>query len=317
MLNGGNASLIDTFLASPAVHLTGGNQATLRFWHSHEFFVPGAEDILGGGEVVMIEVGTRAETRLALYQDNNSGWEQVSIDLSLHLGKVVYFVWHHQLFSFDYVSRGGWLVDDVEITVTSINAGTVTVSNNLSQATYQLDGPTARSGAGNWLSVSNASAGQYSVTFDPVPYHLAPPPQTNTLTEGGTLAFTAAYTFTDANTNGISDEWEQAFLGEVAPVHPGDLDADDDGSSDFDEFMGGTNPTNAASRLSIALALQPNNLLRVEWPSTPGHRYRLESSTNLTEWAEVSGWTRATGSSMAQLLGRSASQVLYRVQVEP
>jgi hypothetical protein len=266
---------------------------------------------------VVVEVGSRAETRLALYQDNNSGWELESIDLTPYLGKVVYFVWHHQLFSFDYVQRGGWLVDDVEITVESINAGTITVSNNLSQASFVLDGPTTRSGVGTWLSVSNAPAGNYSVTFAAIPYHLTPPPQTNALSEGGTLAFTAAYTFIDSNTNGISDEWENDFLGEVPAVHPGELDTDNDGSSDFAEFVGGTNPTNQTSRLTASLTLQPNTLLRIQWPTTPGRNYLLESSLNLIDWLPATPWTRANGSSMAQLLSRPAVPTLYRVQVQP
>jgi len=317
ILNGGSPSLIDTYLISPGIHLTGGNQITLRFWHSYEFTSPQAFDIISGGEVLLIDLDNNEATPLVVYYDNNAGWEQETIDLTPYLGKVVCLAWHHQLFSFDYEPRGGWLVDDVQVTADTINAGTVTVSNNLSQASFVLTGPTTRNGSGIWSVVSNAPAGPYILTFNPVAYYATPPPQTNSLLEGGILAFTAAYTFDDINTNGISDAWEQTFLGSVAPLHPGEMDSDLDGMCDRAEFIAGTNPTNAASCLSASLKLQPNALLLLQWPTTSGRSYLLESSSDLLHWTPLIPWTRANGSSLSQLLNRPPVATLYRVQVRP
>ena len=317
VLQGGSHSLIDTYLYSPAIQLTGGNQLSLRFWQSRDLYDAGAFDLLMGGQVLLIEVGSNRETRLALYQDNTSGWEQETIDLTPHLGKVVYLVWHHQLFSFDSVPRGGWLLDDVEILVDSINAGAVSITNNLAQASFAVTGPTTRAGVGSWMLIPNAPAGEYTVSFNPVPYYITPPPQTNTLAEGAVLEFAAAYTFTDSNTNGISDAWEQEFLGEISPEYPGTDDTDGDGATDYAEFMAGTNPTNAASRLHIAITLQPNELMRLQWTTAPGRDYLLESATEFGGWQAENPWARANGSTMSTLRTRPAGPTLYRVQVRP
>jgi hypothetical protein len=315
--NGGSPGTIDTFLTSPAINLVGGNQATLHFWHSREFVIPSAFDILAGGEVTLVRDGTGEEIQLAIWQDNQTSWTAATIDLTPYIGEVIYLVWHHQLFSFDYVPRGGWMIDDVGITMASVNAGTVTVSNNLSQATFTLSGATTVNGAGTWLAFSNAPVGTYSVTFDPVPYHLTPGSQTNSLTTGSTLAFTASYTFPDTNTNGISDDWEQEYFGGVSPGHSGDADTDGDGLNDAGEFAAGTNPTNANSTVRVSLTLQPNDFVRLQWPTSPGHRYLLENSTDGINWTTAADWTRAGGDSMAKLLNRPVVPTLYRVHVRP
>jgi len=317
MLNGGALGTVDTFLVSPAIQLIGGNQFTLRFWHSYQFTNPKAFDILSGGEVLVVEDDNNQAKQLAVYYDNNSGWEQETLDLTPYLGKVVYLVWHHQLFTFDYAPRGGWLVDDVEITANSINAGTITISNNLSQASFVLTGPATSTGVGTWSVISNAPAGNYVLSFNPVPYYDAPPAQTNELTEGGLLAFAAAYTFTDSNTNGISDAWEQTLFGSVSPIHDGNMDSDSDGASDFAEFVAGTDPTNATSHLDVSVTPQPNELLRLQWPTSPGRSYRLECSSDMLLWEVVTPWTRANGSTLAQLLNRPTAAMMYRVQVRP
>jgi subtilisin family serine protease len=316
-LNGYPVSVADTFLISPAIYLTNGNQLTLRFWHSYDFTERSEFDLLEGGELLLVEDPGNTAVALATYIDGNFEWEEEQIDLTPYLGKVVYLVWHHQLLSFDFLPRPGWLVDDVQILTSTINVGTVIITNNLSQSTFTLTGPTSRSGAGTGLTVSNAPAGQYVATFGTVPYYTTPGSQTNTLSPGATLQFTAGYTFPDSNTNGISDLWEQAFLGSVPPVHPPGTDTDGDGASNYAEFIAGTNPIHAGSRLKLLVTRQPNNLLHLEWPTAPGRSYRLFSSTNVSTWTPLTDWTRAAGSSMSQLFTPTNSRTLLRVQVQP
>ena len=87
--------------------------------------------------------------------------------------------------------------------------------------------------------------------------------------------------------------------------------------SDFAEFVAGSNPTNPNSLLETSLALQPNQRVRLQWPTVPGRSYSLESSTNLTDWVTVMQWTRASGASQAQLLSQPAVTTMYRVKVMP
>ncbi|HOB31732.1 MAG TPA: S8 family serine peptidase, partial [Verrucomicrobiota bacterium] len=311
-LRGRPASLVDTFLISPAIHLTNGNVFTLRFWHSYDFSERSQFDLLEGGEILLVESDGNRAIALATYFDGNFEWEEEEIDLSQYSGKVIYLVWHHVLLSFDFLPRPGWLVDDVQILVDNIVPGTVTVTNNLSQASFILTGPTSRNGVGRWLQITNAPPGQYVVTFGNVPYCFTPPSQTNTLAPGGTLVFNGVYSFPDANANGISDLWEQAFFGGAAPTD----DPDGDAASNYAEFMAGTNPTNSASRLGLSVSKQPNNLIRLEWPASPGRAYRLLSSTNMTVWTPGE-WTRASGSAMSSLLPAPQAPTFYRVEVQP
>lgn len=309
--------LIDTFLISPAVQLSGGNQVTLKFWHSYDFSELSEFDIIQGGELLLIENDTEKSYPLATYFDSNGGWEQEEIDLTPYLGKVVYLVWHHQLFSLDNFRRPGWLIDDVEIVSDTIPTGTVSVTNNLSQATVAITGPASRTGAGRSLVITNAPPGQYVAAFGMVPYYTTPPPQTNTLTEGGTVSFSGTYSFQDSNGNGISDSWEQDRLGAVSPNWTTGQDSDLDGLSDYAEFIAGTNPTNSASSLTANLEVQPNSGFRFVWPTVAGRSYRLLGSTDLLNWTPVTAWTRAAGASLSYLLTPTDSAVMYRVEVQP
>jgi hypothetical protein len=87
--------------------------------------------------------------------------------------------------------------------------------------------------------------------------------------------------------------------------------------SNYAEFIAGTNPTNSASKLSAVIEAQPNNLLRLEWPSVPGRSYRLMSSTNLSAWTPVTDWTRAAGSTLSYLFTPGPANTMYRLQVRP
>src|SRR5262249_48970755 len=138
-----------------------------------------------------------------------------------------------------------------------------------------------------------------------------PSPQTNTLSQGGTLQFSGLYTFPDTNHNGISDLWEAAY-GNAAGN-----DSDHDGMSNYAEFIAGTDPTNSASRLTMSIAVQPNHLMRLEWTTVPGRSYEVLSSTNMLVWTPVTTWTRAAGASLSYLFTPAATSTMYRVQVLP
>lgn len=316
-LNGENLDTIDTFLISPAINLVGGNSAHVRFVHSYDFSEKGEFDLLEGGELLLFTNSVAQPITLAVYEDVSAGWEEEDIDLSPYLGHVIYLVWHHQLFSFDAAPRAGWLLDDVSISAETIVPGTITVTNNLSQAGFAISGPLNITGQGMSLVVTNAPPGDYAISFNAVPFYNTPPPQTQSLAANQTIAFTGNYTVTDTNANGIADTWEQQYLGAVAPS-PALLDSDGDGASDYAEFAAGTNPTNQTSYLHfLTPAVQTTGAVRLDWPTVPGRSYRITGSADLQNWSGLSDWMRANGGLLSYTTTATSGVRFFKVEVRP
>jgi hypothetical protein len=158
------------------------------------------------------------------------------------------------------------------------------------------------------------------VTYEPVGFYSTPPPQTNALTADATIRFQGTYAFADVNHNGISDAWELALLGAVAPDHPAGADTDGDGSTDLAEFIGGTDPTDARSALRLEpAALQANRTVRLAWPAVVGRAYRLELSSDLVTWLPASEWLIATSTSASVVLPplTGGAGHYFRLEVRP
>ena len=319
-LNGDASSLGDTSLISPAFELTGGNKATLSFWQSYDFNPRSVSDIQEYGEVRISTNNGASWAVLTQFAEASNGWEPVEIDLTSYLGRVIRLSWYYRLFSLENIPRPGWLVDDVALAVTNIPLSTIEITNNLSQASFTVSGSITKSGQGWHLLITNAPIGQYVITFKPVPYYQSPEPVTNTLEASSILLFTGLYTFVDTNANGIPDDWEMAFLGNIDPVHPPSTDSDGDGASDYAEFMAGTDPANPDSCLRLAEPVyQTNGAVRLQWPSTPRCSYRVEASTNAQQWVGISDWIRALSpNTTLSLPGISnGPSTFYRLEVRP
>jgi subtilisin family serine protease len=85
----------------------------------------------------------------------------------------------------------------------------------------------------------------------------------------------------DSDGNGLPDWWEQTYFGQSTGTNP-NADPDHDGSRNLEEWLAGTNPTNAASCLRLtARGFNTTNQPVVAWPSVAGKIYRLERATNL------------------------------------
>jgi hypothetical protein len=320
-LRGESNDYANSSLVSPAIELTGGNAATLRFWHTYDFTPRSVEgDILEMGEVYVTTNNGALWIPLMEFSEASAGWELVEIDLTPYVGRVVRLGWAYALFSIDAVVHPGWLVDDLSVTMSNVERGTIIVTNNLAQAVFSLGGPLERTGRGFGLVLTNAPAGRYVIHYEPVPFYATPLPQTNLLSGVNTVVFQGYYSYGDLNQNGLSDTWEQTYFGGAWPSHPADLDSDGDGASDYAEFMAGTNPTNAADCLLLSPPVfLPNRTVQLAWPSAVGHAYRLELATNLVEWLPATGWLLATNANSAVVLppltGSRAYQ--FRLEVKP
>lgn len=319
ILHGGIRDEVESYLISPSLNLTGGNIATLRFWHSYDFLQSSEFDILHGGEVLLITNNAATPTTLLTLGDETSHWLEEELDLTPYIGHVAYIVFHYVLFSFDSSPRPGWLIDDVQVEMQNVVLGTIDVTNNLAQARFTITGPKSVTGQGWSLHASDMPEGSYKITYQPVPYYTTPAPQSFDLTSGQQIVIQGNYTFTDANQNGISDAWEQQFFGAVGN-HSASLDSDGDGMNDLNEFLAGTDPTKADSVLHL-LAVRPavDGSVQVSWTSSAGHSYRLLGSPDLLGWTATSEWiTAGAGTAFFNVPKTGAAAVrFFRVEMRP
>lgn len=318
-LNGENIGGVETWLISPPIFLTGGTEATLTFKQNYGF---PWEDfaIYDFGELLLITNVTVAPILLDEVTDFSGGWIDAEYNLTPHMGKLVYVVWHYAVFSFENLPRLGWLIDDVAITVSGTAYGTIVITNNLAQAQWHLDGPLTRNGSGITTTIPNAPEGEYTLFYGDVPYYQTPPSNTRYLNVPGQVTFQGQYTFADANHNRMSDAWEQAQFGEVSPARTPNTDTDGDSFTDEAEFVAGTNPKLAGSNLEVSVStLLVDGSFEVAWTSVPGRMYRIVGSTDARHWSPVTDWVRAPSTQLGQMLPPAApgAPFLFRVEVRP
>ena len=320
-------------LISPSVSLVGGNKATLTFWQNYDFSsaAGGAgdeDDPFGDYVIEAAQVALTTDnggTWKDLYTadaETSDGWEQVEVDLTRFVGKVVRFRFNYQLFSFSASDRLGWMLDDIHVDMDTVASTEVVVTNNLTQAAFTLTGPTngVIEGVGTGFR-TNVPPGIYVVAWRPVPFYTTPATRTNVLGDStNALTFIGTYTFADVNKNGISDAWEQRFFGAVDAGYTGLVDSDGDGATDIEEWRAGTSPKDAASRLRVSLPeTLPNGTVRFTWDAVTGRLYALETSNDLLAWVRVSDLTRATGGPLSVTLPALDPRLSYffRVVVTP
>ena len=137
---------------------------------------------------------------------------------------------------------------------------------------------------------------------------------------GGVLNLLA---IVDSNSNGLPDWWETANFGALG-VNP-NADADGDGMTNLQEYLAGTNPRNANSRLAItATALVPNGAnrdFRLSFPSVSGVTYRVETSATLAagSWSTLGTDLSGTGATLQATdpAANTRARRFYRLEVIP
>jgi hypothetical protein len=120
----------------------------------------------------------------------------------------------------------------------------------------------------------------------------------------------------DVDSDGISDVWEGAYFGARNRCLPA-ADVDRDTQSNLQEYIAGTNPTNAGSYFGLHSLRTSDQGVDVEWDSVTNRSYRIywqESLTNIAIVAQ-SGIMHpiATYSDSNHL---AASSGFYRMDVE-
>ena len=81
----------------------------------------------------------------------------------------------------------------------------------------------------------------------------------------------------------------------------------------------GTDPNNPLMTFRINTTLLPNRQIRLDWPSAPGHGYRLLNSTNFVSWLPASTWIRAIGANTSLTLPPATNSApnFFRLEAQP
>jgi len=111
----------------------------------------------------------------------------------------------------------------------------------------------------------------------------------------------------DLDGDGLPDDWEKLNWGKHWP-RP-DEDSDQDGASNVEEFLAGTDPTNPNSILKIRMSVRPQGVY-VEWNTEAGNYYQLEVTSDFKTWRNI-GTPRFAPSTTDSLPATEAEQVRY------
>ena len=118
----------------------------------------------------------------------------------------------------------------------------------------------------------------------------------------------------DSDNDGMDDDWEVAYFGNLN--RDGTEDFDEDGHSDLQEFLTGTDPTNTGSILRvITVTPMSGGNTTIVWSSVPGRSYvvQFKDSLNTPNWNNASGVLTASQTSESFAHASSGPQRFYRV----
>ncbi|MFO1460558.1 MAG: lamin tail domain-containing protein [Verrucomicrobiota bacterium] len=89
----------------------------------------------------------------------------------------------------------------------------------------------------------------------------------------------------DSDSDGMPDDWETAH-GLDPRTDDSGLDPDQDGFSNLDEFLAGTDPKNAASSLAVEAFASDNGTVSIRFQAVAGRTYTVQRRKSLTaeEW---------------------------------
>lgn len=118
-------------------------------------------------------------------------------------------------------------------------------------------------------------------------------------------------------TDGGGNAGERAMTLAIGNVRTDDDDGD--GFTEAEEALAGTDPHNAMSRLAVTSTQLTSSLITLVWTSVAGKQYRIQSSSDLLNWSDVSGTfvTATTASTSGEFIPSGGTRQFYRVAIVP
>jgi hypothetical protein len=125
-------------------------------------------------------------------------------------------------------------------------------------------------------------------------------------------AATTNTTYGSLSWGGIPYDWMTRYFGSDVSKWPSpSADSDGDGVSNLNEFLAGTDPTNAASVLKVGLQKTSQGIF-LNWNTQSGLIYQVQSSSDLKSWINV-GQPRFSAGSTDSIYVGGAAAANYRV----
>lgn len=121
----------------------------------------------------------------------------------------------------------------------------------------------------------------------------------------------------------ISDEWKIKFFGSTTNALAADnADPDGDGQSNLQEYLAGTDPTKAGSRLQftgVHGGLGTGKPVALDWLSAPTKNYILQSAPSLdsTNWTTVGTYSGDGNTQESIQNNNSGNARFYRLRLQP
>lgn len=117
----------------------------------------------------------------------------------------------------------------------------------------------------------------------------------------------------DSNSDGIPDDWQISYWGTSASKWgaPND-DSDGDGMTNYQEFLAGTDPRNAASSLKTEVQMV-DGLLYFKWNTVSGKVYQIQYSTDFHTWVNVGSQRLAASGEDSVFVEQSSGIGFYRI----
>lgn len=121
----------------------------------------------------------------------------------------------------------------------------------------------------------------------------------------------------DSDDDGLPDDFEREAFGDLT-TSDGSSDTDGDGTSDLDEWLGGTDPNDPASLFTFEVRPQEDGSKLILWTSQPGRVYDLEGSPELGDFTSLAVGIPGTGELLRILddLHNRNPDGFYRVKIK-
>ncbi len=98
---------------------------------------------------------------------------------------------------------------------------------------------------------------------------------------------TSTALFIDTDLDGLSDSWECATGLDQIPAAKAAGDDDNDGQTNLQEYLAGTNPLDPRSVFTLGIQPITGNIVTLSFAAAAGRTYRVQTSASLTSWMTI------------------------------